>query len=122
MSFNTRLEVPVTTATDGSAMAYSAVANGKVLAIQYVKDDFADTVDFAITTETTGQGLLIKSDVTASAIFYPRAQVHSTAGAGLTYDGTRVIAEPVPIDNERIKISIAQGGDTTSGTFYVTIG
>ena len=122
MSFNTRHCVAVTTIADGSATVYTPVVNGRVLAIEYVKTDFVNGVDFVVVTEDSGQGILAVTDVNASAAFYPRTQVHSTVGVGLTYDGTRVVAEPVIVAQERIKILVSSGGDTKSGTFYVTIG
>jgi hypothetical protein len=92
-----RHTVSLTTAADGSATGYTPAVTGRVLALHYVKPDsvsFADTVDFDITVEVTGEVLLDKDNITASASFYPRKQVHDTAGAALTLDGTRILAEP----------------------------
>jgi len=122
MSFNTRHCVAVTTIADGSATVYTPVVNGRVLAIEYVKTDFADGVDFNITTEDSLQGVWLATNENVSTTKYPRTAVHGTTGTGLTYDGTRIIAEPIPITNDRLKIVISQGGNTKSGTVYVTIG
>lgn len=41
----------------------------------------------------------------------------------MTLDGTRKSAAPVPVGaGSRVKIVVAQGGDTKSGTFHVLIG
>lgn len=120
--FAKRETVSVTTIANGSATSYSSVVNGRILSIQYVKDDFADGVDFTITCETTGRTLWSQDNVNASAEVLPRAATHSTAGVAATYDGTRAVLEPVVVANERVKIVIASGGATKSGTFYITIG
>lgn len=114
--------VSVTTAADGSATAYSNVVNGRILSIQYAKDDFADGVDFTITAESTGRTLWSQENVNASAEVLPRQQVHDTSGNALTYDGTRKVCEPIAVANERVKIVIAAGGNAKSGTFHITIG
>jgi len=120
-----RQTVDVVTAADGSATAYSAVVNGRVLSIQYVKDattPFSDGVDFTVTGEITGTTLWSELNVNASKAVAPREQVHSTAGVGLTYDGTRAVCEPVGFAEERVKIVIASGGDTKKGRFYILVG
>jgi len=76
-----RYKVPVTTAADGSATAYTPRVAGLLHAIHYVKTDFADGVDFAISSEVTGESLWAESNVNAAAVRYPRAPTHSQAGA-----------------------------------------
>jgi len=125
MGFIQRLPVTITTASDGTGTGYvTPDAGGHVLAIRYVKGDYANGVDFVVTDDTTGQAILTATDVNASASFYPRAQVHDVAdGSVMTLDGTRKSAAPVPVGaGTRIKIAVAQGGDTKSGTFHVLIG
>jgi hypothetical protein len=114
--------VSVTTAADGSATAYSNVVNGRILSIQYAKDDFADGVYFTITTETSGQDLWVDMNINASETVHPRTQVHDTTGSALTLDGTRKNVAPVVVADERIKIVIAAGGNAKSGTFHITVG
>lgn len=116
-----RETVAVTTAIGGTATGYSGVINGKILEVQYVKTDFANGVDFTITTETTGKTVWTEANVDASKTVMPRQATHDTAGTAVTYDGTRAVLEPIAVDNERIKIVIAAGGDAKSGTFYITI-
>lgn len=120
-----RLPVTITTAVDGTGAGYVYPdAGGSVLAIRYVKTDYANGVDFVVTDETTGQAILTVADVNASASFYPRAQVHDVAdGSVMTLDGTRKATAPVPVGaGSKVKIAVAQGGDTKTGTFHVLIG
>lgn len=118
-----RHAVAVTTAADGSVISYTPVITGAVLSIQYVKTDFADTVDFAITAETTAQGLWTEENVTASTVRSPRQATHTAAGVASLYaGGGSAVLSPVYVAGERVKISITNGGDTKVGTFYVTVG
>lgn len=119
-----RHAVTVTTASDGSATAYTDKAvTGAVLSIQYVKTDFADGVDFAVTAETTGQGLWTESNVNASATRCPRQPTHDAVGAASLYaSGGEPVEDYIHVANERIKIIIASGGNAKVGTFYITVG
>ena len=110
--------IGVETASDGTATGYSGrTFNGKLVAIQYIKEDYANGVDFTITSEETGQTIWTQSDVNASATKYPLTQACSTAGVAATLDGTRALLVPIALTNERIKVEIAQGGDTKVGAF-----
>jgi hypothetical protein len=117
-----RYKVTVTTAADGSATAYTPRLSGKVNAVHYVKTDFADGVDFAITSEATGQGIWTDTNVNASEIVQPRAPTHDQAGAPLLYaSGGTAVADRLALANDRVKIVIAQGGNAKSGTFHVLV-
>jgi hypothetical protein len=117
-----RVKVTLTTAADGTVIGYSPRLSGKVHAIIYSKTDFADGVDFTITAEATGETIWTETNVNASAVRYPRAPTHSTAGVAALYaaGGTGVLA-PVAVANDRVKFSIAQGGNAKSGTFHVLV-
>lgn len=119
-----RHAVTVTTASDGSATAYTDKAvTGAVLSIQYVKIDYTDGVDFTITAETTGQGLWTESNVNASATRCPRQPTHDAVGAASLYAATgEPVEDYIYLANERVKIVLASGGNAKSGTFYVTVG
>jgi hypothetical protein len=108
--------VTATTGSGGDAEAYSSTVKGNVLAVRYAKTDYANGVDFTITTETTAQNIWVDTNVNASENVYPRALCQGTDGANLTGEYCLV-----PVAGERIKIVIAQGGDTTSGTFTFVI-
>jgi len=117
-----RFEIPVTTAADGSATAYSPYLSGKIHSIQYVKTDFADGVDFAITAEANGQAIWSESDVNAAVTKAPRLAVHTVAGVAALYaaGGVAVLA-PIAIGRDRIKVVIAQGGNAKTGKFVVIL-
>ena len=93
--------VAITTESDGTATAYSDPINGKVLQWQYVADGTApyeSTTDVTVTSETAG--LTIDSKTDLSAAF------------------AELVGNVVYFSDERIKIVLAQGGDTKTGTFH----
>lgn len=106
----------VVTAADGSATAYIDGVNGILDRLVYVKTDYADTVDFTITIEDTGESLWTEQNVTASTARAPRQATHSVLGVAATLDGTRAALEPIAV-NGRIKIVLANGGDAKTGVF-----
>lgn len=117
-----RFKVTVTTAADGSATAYTPRFSGKLQSIHYVKTDYADGVDFTITSEATGQGLWTDTNVNASEVVSPRAPTHDQVGAALLYaSGGTAQAAPIALASDRIKIVIAQGGNAKTGTFHFLI-
>jgi hypothetical protein len=118
--------VTVTTAADGSGVGYTPDVNGRVLAISYVKPTsggYADTVDFDIETELSAVEIWNEDNVTASKAVYPRAATHTTAGVGAVFASAgEAVLDYIPIANERIKITVENGGDGGTGTFYVMVG
>lgn len=123
MAFGKRLTVAVTTESDGSATVYSdPIDHGLLSQIRYVKTDFADGSTFTITAEATGELLWSESAVNASATRAPRQATHSTAGAAALYAaGGAAVNDLIAIVNDRIKIVIAGGGDTKTGTFHFVL-
>lgn len=116
-----RVKVLVTTAADGTATKFSSRVSGAIHSVHYVKGDFADGVDFAITAEETGENIWTESNVNASAVRYPRAATHSQAGVASNYAATFPVLDKVGVANDRVKIVIAQGGNAKSGTFYLLV-
>lgn len=114
--FAYRHTIALETDASGDATGYSPQITGRITAIIYVKDDYAAGVDFTITAEATSETIWTESDVDASAVKYPRATVHGTDGVA----GTAV--EPILLANDRVKIVVAAGGNTKSGTFIVVTG
>jgi hypothetical protein len=119
--------VSVTTASDGTATAYSPyfATGGKIAQISYVKPgsgSYDDGVDFTITVESTGQTLWTESDVNATKHCCPRTATHSTAGVAATLDGTRAALDAVRIGNrDRVKIVLASGGNAKVGAFHILV-
>jgi hypothetical protein len=117
-----RHKVEVVTSALGAATVYTPVLSGRLAHIQYVKGDFANGVDFTITSEATGMSLWTDTDVNASELVSPRTPTHDQAGAASLYAAT---GEPVEdqfvLAADRVKIVIADGGDTKSGTFHIVM-
>jgi hypothetical protein len=120
-----RYKVTVTTASDGTAVAYTPRVSGKVHQIEYVKDGsngYTNGVDFTITGEATGVNIWTQNDVNASAVVAPRQPIHSQAGVASLYaSGGTAVQDKVGLANDRVKISLAAGGASKIGVFHVLI-
>lgn len=117
-----RFEITVTTASDGTATAYTPFLSGYINQINYVKTDYANGVDFTITAEDTGETIWTESDVNASKVCLPRAATHSTVGVAALYAaGGTAVTDRIALGRDRVKIVLAQGGDTKTGVFHVTV-
>jgi hypothetical protein len=117
-----RLAIPITTAADGSATAFSAAVTGKVVAVIYAKTDFSDGVDFTVTAEATGETIWAENDVNASAVRYPRAATHGTDGSAALYAAAgTAVRDKVALAADRVKVVVASGGNAKSGTVYVVV-
>lgn len=117
-----RYAIAVTTASDGSATAYSPYLSGYIHDIQYEKTDFADGVDFTITAEAYGRTLWAENDVNAAAIRAPRQPTHTTAGVASLYaSGGTAVNDKIALSRDRVKVVIASGGATKTGTFIVMV-
>lgn len=114
------------TATGGAGTSTgNATSNetitGRLLAVHV---DFsasgAATTDTTITALTPDKALLTITDSATDAWYYPRHQVHTEAGAGVTYDGTNEVYEAVPVHG-RVKVAMAQANNaqTVTATLYV---
>lgn len=123
MSFTERFSVTVTTDASGDATAYTDTINHGILSqVRYVKTDFANGVDFTITSEQTGETIWTQSDVNASATVAPRQATHSTAGVAALYaGGGSAVLAPIALAKDRIKIVVGSGGDTKTGTFHFLV-
>lgn len=124
--FIQRHRVAVVTATGGGATGYTPVLTGQLLAVHYLKDGsnaFASTADFTITGEAIGESVLAVSNINASTSWMPRRATHTVAGAAALHaTGGAPKLEPVPLAGDRVKIVVAQGGNTKNGAFEVVVG
>lgn len=117
-----RFVVPVTVNASGDATAYSPVLSGDLISIRYVKDTFANGVDFTIAAEDTGETIWAEENVNASATRYPRAGTASTAGAASLFAAAgTAVNDKISLSQDRVKIVVAQGGNATAGTFHITV-
>jgi hypothetical protein len=104
--------------TNGSQVAtgYTPNITGEIVSIQYVKTDFADGVDFVVTGEATNLPIWTGTNVNAAVTVYPVAPAVVVAGTAST-----LTERPLVVVNERIKVAVAQGGETKSGVVYVVV-
>lgn len=121
-----RFTIAATTDASGDATVYSSSdVRGRIHSIQYVPSgtaEFANTVDFTITGEDTGIAILSQTDVSAAFTLFPRAATHDTSGNASLYAAAgEPVEDHIAVSQERVKIVVAQGGDTKSGAFYLTV-
>lgn len=102
----------ITTTAGGDATVYSGLINGRILGIRYMPGTLDTGADLTITTETTGQSVLALTDAGTSNIWrYPVQLRHKAA------DGSDASSpEYINAVNERIKVVVAQGGSSLTGS------
>jgi len=109
--------ISFTTIADGSATAYGSESIfGLLYAIKANTGTLANTADLTITNdggELSGP-LLTITNLATSAIYYPRGDTCTAAGAA-----TAGSNDAYPILDGKIKIVVAQGGDTKTGSITV---
>ena len=114
--------VSVTTDENGDAVAYTPPIYGEIESISYVKTDFDNGSGFVLSTEDSEITLWSEEDVDASATRHPRdATVSGDAAAALYAYAGQAVNSRIAIGGERVKIVIANGGDTKSGVFHITV-
>lgn len=114
-----RHTVDLVTATGGGATAYSPTVTGRIGAIVYTKDGsvpLASTADITITAEATGETVWSEANVNATKSVRPVAPATTTTGAASSLTET-----PIWVSNDRVKIVVAQGGNTKSGSFQIVM-
>lgn len=120
-----RYSVTVTTDASGDAVGYTEVAQGLLHSIHYDKplSGGLETATVTVTTDESGQTLWSESNVDASADLAPRqATCDYQHNASLYAAGGEPVEDKFGIARERIKVVIASGGDTKSGTFHFLVG
>lgn len=126
----------VTTDAGGAASVLSRVVRGRVAYIYYrdghvareddgfvlredggriTREGFADTADFTITCNRTGEGLWTESNITADQIVAPTKAVQDQVGAD------RVQFDHVWCVGSAVKIVVAQGGNAQTAVFELVI-
>lgn len=100
-----------------SSALTTGIVSGKVKSvyIQYLDNPPAGTTTATVATNNVaypGQTVISVVNAATSGWFQPRIAVHSTAGAAVTYDGTRPIYDTQPVhDVLKVTISGANAGD-----------
>jgi hypothetical protein len=117
-----RFIIDAVSAADGSGTFYSPYLSGKLCAIHYIKTDYTDGVDFAITAEATGETLWTESNVNAAKVCMPRGATHSNAGVAALYAaGGTAVTDLIRLSRDRVKIVLAQAGSAKIGQFQVVV-
>lgn len=129
MSFE-KLSVTLTTNSSGSVTGFIPAAGnvrdgrltGRIVTVIYDKTDYADTVDFAIDLEDSGEGVWTEANVTASATRSPRQATHDNVGVASLYAAAGEPVEgPIVMVQDRLKIAVTNGGDTKVGKFTLVV-
>lgn len=106
----------ITTNASGAAEVYLGTKiKGYLVALIYKPGTLDTGADLTITAETSLLPILTKSNLgTGNSFLYPRAKptIANDATGGL---GT-VPSEKIPLMGERIKVVVASGGNTLTGT------
>jgi len=115
----TRVSVAVVTDESGDAVFYTPALNGMSRSVQYIKPaegglDAGSNID--IVTDKGAVVVWDKDNLDASAVIYPMVPAHDN-------EGTLVAGSyaPIPVCDERIKITVANGGNAGAGTFEFLI-
>ena len=112
--------VDILTNGSGAATVYTPYITGFIDAIQYVKTDFTNGVDFAITVESTGEAVWTGTNVDAATTVRPRAPTHSVAGVDAVFAAAgEAVMERIAVSRDRIKIVISSGGAAKVGRIIV---
>ena len=105
---------PIDTDGDGDATVYlGSNIRGLLLELRYYPGTLATGASLTVTGETSGKAILTKSSAgTSNVSFCPRALPSAVAYGS---DGSSS-SELIPMMNERIKVVVASGGATKSGS------
>lgn len=112
----------------GAATVYSdRVATGEVRQIRYVPDGSTplDTgADLTITGEVSGLAIATLTNIGTSAVQWaPRQATSDVSGAASLYAAAgAAVNDRIAIAGERIKVVVAQGGTSKTGTLYIWVG
>ena len=105
-----RKSVIITVDASGDGVGYIAPdkAHGFIQTIRYVKDDYANGIDVAITGEMSGLPILTVTNMDATATFLPRAaSCDIVAAASLFAAAGEPVEGLITIANERIKFVVS---------------
>jgi myo-inositol-1-phosphate synthase len=110
-----RMTIPVVASSGGAVDIKTDTINGYIERIEYVKDNFADTVDFDLYVDgPSGQVLWQEDNVTASDRIHPRVLCQDPTDTDATG-----IYDRVALANQVVNIVVANAGNATRGTFEI---
>lgn len=117
------VKADIVTDASGNATVYlehgiNRKLNGLLMNMRYIPGTLATGADLTISGETSGIPILTLADAGVSdRVLYPRALLNEVSDGSEGISGTEII----PIHNERIKVVIAQGGDTKAGSIEAVL-
>jgi len=119
--------IDLTVNSSGAATVYTAQpVAGRVLQMRYVPHATTplDTgAGLTVTGEETGLAIATLTSIGTSAFTkVPRQATHGVTGTALVYASTDAVAEPPYVAGERIKVVVASGGTSKSGTLHILVG
>lgn len=135
MSFARRVSVTATTdAIAETATVYlpsdTDLANGapyltgKLMTLIFANTDLTGTTDITVTVEATGEPVYSRADSAADVTVAPRQPTHGVDGIASVYAAgqpPQPVRDFIVLALDRIKVEIAQGGASKSGTFTAII-
>lgn len=116
-------KVDIVTNSSGAAEVYLQQGvnnglNGFLICLKYAPGTIETGAVLTITGESSGIPIMTKTGAGTSTVFYyPRALLNAVVDGA---EGTTP-SEFIPIKNERIKIVVASGGDTKTGSIEAWI-
>ncbi len=121
MSFIQKITETITTGSS-SATAFipsTGSVSGVLSSIIYstTATAYSTTVDFTITVEGTGEVLWTENNIITAKTVAPRQPTHDNAGVASLYAATFPVEDHYCLENDRIKVVLAQGGVSKTGTF-----
>lgn len=111
----------VTTDGSGNGSATSKNFNGLLVEITYVKPGsggYDNGVDFDVTRNSDSLKLWDEDNVNASKQCLPRMATHSLLGVAAV-TGSDAVLDLVPLNDETITVSVANGGSAKTGSFII---
>lgn len=106
----------LTTTAGGAASAVVKTGRGILYKVFYEAGSFDTGVDVTITDTDTGEVLLALTNAgTSNLMKYPRTLQH------LNSDGTALTTHDYPLVHGTVTITIAQGGNATTGAIELYI-
>ncbi len=109
----------ITTDESGDATVYlGSNIRGRVESIKYAPGTIETGATLTVTGETSKVAILTKADAGTDTVwFYPVAPCNKAADGS----ASTVTEEPVTLYDDRVKVMIATGGDTLTGSITVRV-
>src|SRR3990167_92145 len=116
-----KVSTTILTDASGDATVYmGSRLRGYLVVLSYRPGTLATGADLTVTAETSGAPILTKMNLgTGNSWLYPRA-LPTNANSATGPLGT-VPSERIPLVNERIKVVVAGGGNTLTGSIEAVV-